>query len=149
MIISYKNMIPLMKVHKPANIGDVLQKVWDEGVITEGEYSDKFEKQFGEYINNSNVSLTNSCTSALWLASHMCGIKPGDEIITTAMTCMATNVPFYNMGAKIVFADIDSTTGNIDVDSIEQKITNKTKAIVVVHWAGQPCKMDKIVDLGN
>jgi len=79
----------------------------------------------------------------------MCGIQKGDEVITTAMTCMATNVPFFNMGAKLVFADIDPRTGNIDPSSIEKKITHKTKAIVVVHWAGQPCKMDLIVSLGK
>ena len=142
-------MIPLMQVHKPANVGKIIQKVWDSGFVTEGDYSDEFEKKFGHYIGNPNVSLVNSCTSALWMASHMCGIEKGDEVITTAMTCMATNVPFVNMGAKLVFADIEPTTGNIDLKSIENKINRKTKAIVVVHWGGQPCKIDKIVELGE
>lgn len=142
-------MIPLMKIHKPKNIGKIIEEVWDSGFITEGEFSDKFEKKFGEYIGNSNVSLTNSCTSALVLAAHMCDIKPGDEVITTAMTCMATNEPFYNCGAKLVFADIEKDTGNIDVSDIKNKITDKTKAIVVVHWAGQPCKMDEINELAK
>jgi perosamine synthetase len=133
-----------MKIHTPPNIGETLQKVFDSGFITEGEYSDKFEKQFGDYIQNSNVCLVNSCTSALTLAAHMCGIEKGDEVITTAMTCMATNEPFYNMGANLVFADIEKETGNIDVKDIEKKITKKTKAIVMVHWAGQPCKLDEI-----
>jgi dTDP-4-amino-4,6-dideoxygalactose transaminase len=137
-------MIPLMKIHSPPNIGNTLQKVFDSGFITEGEYSDRFEKQFGEYIENINTCLVNSCTSALSLAAHMCNIKHGDEVITTAMTCMATNEPFFNMGAKLVFADIEKDTGNICVKDIERKITKKTKAIVMVHWAGQPCKIDEI-----
>lgn len=137
-------MIPLMKVHTPPNIGQKLQEVFDSGFVTEGEYSDKFEKEFGEYVNNSNACLVNSCTSALALAAHMCDIKPGDEVITTAMTCMATNEPFFNIGAKLVFADIEKDTGNIDVNDIRRKITDKTKAIVMVHWAGQPCKLDEI-----
>ena len=128
-------MIPLMHVHTPPHIGKVLQEVFDSGFITEGEYSDKFEKQFGEYIENKNTCLVNSCTSALTLASHMCEIRPGDEVITTAMTCMATNEPFFNMGAKLVFADIEKDTGNICVKDIERKITKNTKAIVMVHWA--------------
>lgn len=142
-------MIPLMKVHTPPNIGEVMQSVWDSGFVTEGEYSDRFEEEFGKYIENSNVSLTNSCTSALLLAGHMCDIKPGDEVITTAMTCMATNIPFYNLGAKLVFADIERKTGNISVEDIVKKITNKTKAIVMVHWSGQPCDLDSINDIAK
>ena len=120
-------MIPLMKIHTPSKIGEELQKVWDSGFVTEGEYSDKFEKQFSEYIGNPNTCLVNSCTSALALASRVIGIKPGDEVITTAMTCMATNEPFYNDGAKLVFADIDPTTGNISARDIEHRITKNTR----------------------
>lgn len=142
-------MIPLMKVHLPPNVGDIVNKVVETGFVTEGEFSDKFEELFGKYIGNPNTRLVNSCTSALALAAHMCDLKPGDEVITTAMTCMATNEPFYNAGAKLVFADIESNTGNIDVHDIERKITNKTKAIVMVHWAGQPCDIDSINDLAK
>jgi len=142
-------MIPLMKVHTPPNIGEALQKVFDSGFVTEGEYADRFEAEFGKYIGNENVRLVNSCTSALTLAGHMCDIKPGDEVISTAMTCMATNEPFYNFGAKLVFADIDPMTGNIDVKDIEKKITDKTKAIIMVHWAGQPCDLDAINELAK
>lgn len=142
-------MIPLMKVFTPPRMSERLNEVFESGFLTEGEYSDEFERRFGEYIGNPNVSLMNSCTSAIWLAGHMCDIQPGDEVITTAMTCMATNVPFINMGAKLVFCDIESKTGNVDVESIRSLITDKTKAIVVVHWAGQPCRMDKLVELGK
>lgn len=137
-------MIPLMKVHLPPNVGEVVENVVQTGFVTEGEFSDEFERLFGEYIDNPNVRLVNSCTSALALAAHMCDIKPGDEVITTAMTCMATNEPFFNIGAKLVFADIEPDTGNIDVKDIERKITDKTKAIIMVHWAGQPCDIDAI-----
>lgn len=137
-------MIPLFKVHKPKGLVNAVSKVWNSGFITEGEYSDKFEEMFGDYVKNKNTSLVNSCTSAISLASRMCGVKPGDEIITTPMTCMATNEPFVNDGAKLVWADIDSTTGNIDPKSIERLITPKTKAIIGVHWAGQPFDIDAI-----
>jgi dTDP-4-amino-4,6-dideoxygalactose transaminase len=79
----------------------------------------------------------------------MCGVKPGDEVITTAMTCMATQVPFINMGAVLKIADINPNTGNIDPVSVENLITDKTKVIVLVHWAGQPCDMDKICEIGK
>lgn len=142
-------MIPLMKVSLPSNVGEIVQKVADTGFVTEGEFSDEFEKKFGEYIGNPNVRLVNSGTSAITLAAHMCDIQPGDEVISTAMTCMATNEPFYNIGAKIIFADVEPDTGNIDVKDIERKITDKTKAIMMVHWAGQPCKIDEINELAK
>ena len=142
-------MIPLMKVFLPPNVGDIVQKVVDTGFVTEGEYSDEFERLFGEWIGNPNTRLVNSCTSALALAAHMCDLEPGDEVITTAMTCMATNEPFFNIGAKLVFADVEPDTGNIDVKDIERKITDKTKAIIMVHWAGQPCDIDAINKLAS
>lgn len=142
-------MIPLMKVHVPEGISEAVAEVWQSGFVTEGEYSDRFERSFGEYIGNPNVCLVNSCTNALVLAARVVGIQPGDEVISTAMTCMATNEPFFNCGAKLVFADIQADTGNIDPKSIRKKITSKTKAIVVVHWAGQPCDMDEILKIAE
>ena len=87
-------MIPLMKVHVPEGISEAVAEVWQSGFVTEGEYSDRFERSFGEYIGNPNVCLVNSCTNALVLAARVVGIQPGDEVISTAMTCMATNEPF-------------------------------------------------------
>jgi dTDP-4-amino-4,6-dideoxygalactose transaminase len=137
-------MIPLFKVRHPKGLGNLIDKVYESGIITEGDYADEFEKKIGEYIGNPNVCLVNSCTSALSLAAHMCSIGPGQEIITTSLTCLATNLPFYQLGAKLVFADVDPTTGNIDPKSVAKLITNKTKAIVVVHWAGQPVELNEI-----
>ena len=142
-------MIPLFKVHKPEGIGKKLEEVFDSGFLTEGEHSDEFEKGFGELIGNPNTCLTNSCTSALDLARHMCEVEKGDEIITTAMTCMATNLPFYQAGAKLVFADIQKDTGNIDPEDVARKITPRTKGIVVVHWAGQPVDLKEIHRVAN
>lgn len=137
-------MIPLFKIYNPGNIGEVVQRVYDGGIITEGEYTDKFEREFGEYIKNPNTCLVNSCTSALTLAAHLCDIKPGDEVITTAMTCMATNEPFYNAGAILKFADVDPYTGNIISDEVCKHLSPKTKAVIMVHWAGQPADIDEI-----
>ena len=136
--------IPLFKVHTPEKMGFKLQEIFDSGFLTEGEYSDRFEKEFGELIGNPNTCLTNSCTSALDLARYMCGVGKGDEVITTAMTCMATNLPFYNSGARLVFADVEKDTGNINPESIISKITEKTKAVICVNWAGIPCKLEEL-----
>jgi perosamine synthetase len=137
-------VIPLFKVHHPKGVGSKLEEVFSSGSITEGEYSDRFEKELGEYIGNPNCSLVNSCTSAITLALHLAGVQKGDEVISSAMTCMATNEPIYHCGAKIVWADIDRETGNISPASIEKRITPKTKAIIAVHWAGQPFEIEKV-----
>ena len=142
-------MISLFKPWISKHCLEDLEIIFKKGCLTEGQYSDWFEEKISEYIGNKNTSLTNSGTSALHLAGILSGIKKGDEVITTAMTCMATNEPFYNMGAKLVFADVDITTGNICPESIRSKITDKTKAIVTVHWAGQPVEIDEINDIAK
>jgi len=142
-------MIPLFKVHVPEGVEETVSEVWKSGFITEGEYSDRFEHAFGNFVKNPNTSLVNSCTSALSLSSKLCDVQPGDEVITTPMTCMATNAPFYNDGAKLVWSDIDPTTGNIDPISVEKLITPRTKAIVGVHWAGQPFNIGAINDIAS
>lgn len=142
-------MINLFKVHTPPGVGNVLGKVFDSGFITEGDYSDRFEQEFGNYIQNKNTCLVNSCTSALTLAYRMTDLGPGDEIIVTPLTCMATNEPAHLMGAKLVWADIDPYTGNIDPEDVRKKITPRTKMISAVHWAGQPFPIDEINDLAK
>jgi len=142
-------MIQLFKVHCPSGIGQRIEEVFQSGFITEGEYSDKFEELFSHYVKNPNTRLVNSCTSALALCAHLLDCGEGDEIITTPMTCMATNEPFFNVGSKLVFADIDPTTGNIDPEDVKRKITSRTKAIVGVHWAGQPFEIDEVTDIAN
>lgn len=140
-------MIPLFKIHTPSNIGQAIQKVFDEGTITEGKYSDQFEKEFGEMIGNPNIALVNSCTSALTLAYRMCDIKPGDKVISTPFTCMATNEPLDTMGAEIIWCDIDPETGNLDPESLKKTIDeygNNVKAVVGVHWSGNPMKLAQI-----
>ena len=137
-------MIPLFKVHTPENLGKALEETFQSGFITEGDKSDQFEKMFGNFIGNDNCCLVNSCTSALTLAYDMSGVGPDTEVISTPMTCMATNEPIHQMGAKIVWADVDPETGNIDPQSVKDKITSKTVAIVGVHWSGLPFDIDGI-----
>lgn len=137
-------MIPLFKIHTPEGVGKYIQEVFDSGFITEGEKSDQFEEKFGKLIENKDVAIVNSCTSALTIAYDMANVGPGDEVISTPMTCMATNEPIHNARAKIVWADIDPETGNILPESVIKKITSKTKAIVGVHWSGLPFDIDAI-----
>jgi dTDP-4-amino-4,6-dideoxygalactose transaminase len=121
-------------------VSDVLRTRW----IGQGEKVDKVEQKFSEKFNIPHSVTLNSCTSALHLALRLADVGPGDEVITTPMTCTATNIPILYTGAKAVFADIQEDTLNIDPKSIEKKITARTKAIMIVHWAGYPCDMDEI-----
>lgn len=109
--------------------------------IGEGSRVQEFEQAFGQLVGASSLVplALNSCTSALDLALHLIGVGPGDEVISTPMTCTATNGVIVNRGARIVWADVDPVTGLIDNWSIAQKVTPKTKAIMAVDWAGRSC----------
>lgn len=142
-------MIPLFKIHRPIGVGDAIERVFASGIIAEGEVCDAFEKTFGEFVGNPYTALVNSATSALTLAYRMCDVKPGSEVISTPITCMATNEPIVNAGATIRWADVEPDTGNISVDSVEELINDRTRAIVAVHWAGQPFDIDELCALGR
>jgi dTDP-4-amino-4,6-dideoxygalactose transaminase len=105
---------------------------------------EEFERQLAPWFNNDNVLTLNSGTAALQLALRLANVGYGDEVVTTAMTCTATNEPILAMGAKVIWADIDPWTANIDPGDVARKITPKTKAIVCVHWGGYPCELDEL-----
>jgi len=109
----------------------------------------QFEKEFSEYCQSKYSVAVNSATAAMHLGLDILGVGPGDEVITTPLTFVSTANVIIHSGAKLVFADIDKKTGNIDPKEIEKKITKKTKAIIPVHLYGRPCKMDEIIALGR
>ena len=104
-----------------------------------------FEKEF----NSSKALLTTSCTHALEMSAILADIKPGDEVISPSYTFVSTVNAFVLRGAKIVFVDVRPDTMNIDENLIEQAITDRTKAIVPVHYAGVSCEMDKIMEIAE
>lgn len=106
----------------------------------QGRYTDLFEQTLQETLDLPRVPLgVNSCSAAIDLALHMIGIGPGDEVISTSLTCTATNGPIVSRGAKVVWADIDPITGLIDPVSVAHLITPRTKAVIAVDWAGRAC----------
>lgn len=112
--------------------------------VSEGKMVKRFEQELESVLGFTKPVALNSGTSALHLALVLTGIQPGDEIILPAQTFVATGTVILQQLAKPVFADIQYNTGNIDPKSIEEKITERTKAIIPVHWAGYPCDMDEI-----
>lgn len=127
------------------NIKDVL----NSGFINEGKEVIEFCNKLQTFLNIKNIVLTNSCTSALTLAYRLSDVTSKDEVITSPMTCVATNTPISNIGAKIVWADINDKTGSLDPLDVEKKITNKTRAIVNVNWAGIPSNLEEIQEIGK
>ena len=137
--------IPLFKVFMADTVADKVKEVLYSGYIGEGPIVVDFEKLLSQFFQHNRVLTVNSGTSGLHLAYHMSLNHDKDaEIISTPITCTATNVPILNNNAKIVWADVDPLSGNIDPADIERKITKKTKAIVMVHWGGNPCDIGRI-----
>ena len=127
-----------------AEIKSVVE-VMKSGWLTTGKKVSQFEKNFSEYIgDNINAIAINSATAGLHLSLAALQVKYGDEIITTTNTFTATAEVVTYAGAKPVFVDIDKSTLNIDIEKIEEKITNKTKGIIIVHFGGLSVEMDKV-----
>lgn len=138
-------MLPLVKpyIAPRDEMMPAIEEILYSGYIAEGEAVYKFEREFGEYIGNPNVLMVQSGTAALHIALLLLDVGPGDEIISTPMTAEPTNTTIAITGAKIVWADVDSNTGLLDPKSVREKITEKTKAIMLVHYAGMVCDMDE------
>jgi perosamine synthetase len=134
-------MISLFKVHMPPSILIPLQETLFSGFVGQGKKVAEFESLLSAYIGNPNTLTTNSGTMALMIALRVCDVGPGDFVVSTPMTCSATNMAIKAVGANITWADIDPETGNIDPASVLRRITPKTRAIMAVHWGGSPCNL--------
>jgi len=139
---------PLFKVYvDEMKILNDLSPILASGFLNEGVCVAEFKNSLSDYFVQENVIPLNSCTSALTLALKLSGVNSDSEVITTSMTCVASNTPIHSLGAKIVWADIDHKTGNISVGDVKNKITNKTKAVLCVDWAGLPCDLVELHSL--
>ena len=114
--------------------------------LTQGKYLKEFEYIFSKYVGKKNVFALSSAASALEIISLLLGVKKGSEIIIPAHTYCASALPFAREKAKIVWADINFKTRVVDIDDILKKITNKTKAIVIVHLYGYACDFSRIIN---
>lgn len=141
--------IKMFKVHMPSAVDKPLLETLHSGYITQGPKVDEFEGRVAEFLGTKNVVSLNSGTSAITLALRLAGVGEGDEVITTPMTCTATNLPVLSLGGVPVFCDVDKYTGNIDPAAIEKLITKKTKAILFVDWGGMPADLDEIMDIAS
>lgn len=137
-------MIPLFKVHMPESVFEPMIKVMKSGYIGQGEKVDEFERLLADWTDNDNCVTLNNGTAALHLALRLAGVTHGTEVLSSPMTCSATNHPILQQGAKVVWADIEPRTGNISYEDIVRKVNKRTRAIMVVHWGGYPCDLKEI-----
>lgn len=137
--------IPLFRVHMPpaAELMPELAQTLYSGYIGQGPRAAEFERELAGFLGYPNVLAVNSGTSAIQLALRLAGVRYG-EVVTTPMTCAATALPILAEPAAPIWADVDPATGNIDPADVERKITRRTRAILAVHWGGQPCDMDAL-----
>lgn len=125
-------------------IAEALQAVLDKTAFAGGPFVAQFEEEFAAYCQTEHAVGVGSGTEALWIALLAAGVGPGDEVITTPNTFIATAEAISFTGATPVFVDIDENTHNMDPNLLEAAITNKTKAVIPVHLFGQPADMDTI-----
>lgn len=127
----------------------IKQAIDNKKISGDGIFTKKCNKWFEDRFNAKKVLLTTSCTHALEMSAILIDIKEGDEVIAPSYTFVSTVNAFVLRGAKIKFIDINPNTMNIDEEKIEKAITNKTKAVIVVHYAGIACNMDKILEISK
>lgn len=143
-------MIPFNKPHLTGKETQYIEEAVKSGKISgNGIFTQKCQFFFEEKYKFGKVLLTTSCTDALEMAAMLANIEAGDEVIIPSYTFVSTALAFVRQGAKIIFADSYKHNPNIDAEQIESLITSKTKAIVVVHYAGIACDMEKIMEIAN
>ncbi len=146
--------IPMFKVNMSKTVKDEVGNVLLSGRISQYNKVDEFETILKDYIGNKHILTTNSGTNALHLAYHLLkdpikelnfpGLNNDDYVLTTPLTCVATNWPILANNLNIKWVDIDPDTFNINIDDLKKKINHKTKIISIVHWGGTPVNLNKI-----
>lgn len=137
--------VPSIGQQEIQSVVETLQSGW----LTTGPKVKQFEAEFAERVGVRHAIAVNSCTSALHLALESIGVTHGDEVILPTLTFAATGEVVVHLGAKPILADIRPDTLNIDPDAIETLITSRTKAIIPVHYGGQPCHMERILEIAR
>ena len=131
-----------------AEIEEVIASL-KSGWLGTGPKVARFEEDFKKYKEVPYAAAVSSCTAAMQLSLLAAGLKPGDEVLTTALTFCATVNSIIHTGATPVLADVDPVTMNLDPEQVQRKITSRTRAILPVHFAGRPCDMDALGDIAD
>lgn len=128
-----------------------IREVFESNWLGKGPLNAEFEEKFASHLKvaKDNVFTTNCCTEGLFTSMYIFDIKQGDEVIMPTISFVGAGNAVCNSGAKLVLCDVDKRTLNVRASDIDKKITNKTKAIMLIHYAGVPCEMDNIMQLAK
>ena len=141
--------INLFGVYMPKSAAEAVAKTLYTGYVAEGPRVKEFTQMVSQYLHNEHTMMLNNCTMALQIACHLSDVQPGDEVISTPLTSICTNVPIAHLKGKPVWADVDPTTGISDIKDVEKLINKRTKAILLLHKDGDVVDLDKFVDLAK
>ena len=141
--------LPITKPYFDQDDFDIITKPLETGWVVQGPYVKEFENNIRKFVGSKYAIALNSCTSAQFVLSKIIGLEATDEVIVPAFTWISTANSVEYLGAKVVFCDIDIETFNIDINKIEDLITDKTKAIYPVNLFGLSVEMDKVIDIAK
>ena len=141
-------MLPLFKVFMSNDVSEVVHTLYS-GMITQGKKVEEFETKLKEWFKYDNILTLNSATSGLTLALRLLNLQPDDEVLCTPLTCFATTCAALANRVKIKWVDVDINTCNMDLDDLKNKISEKTKAILFVHWGGFPIDLDRMKEIAG
>jgi perosamine synthetase len=142
-------MIPIFKPYMPENITSEIEGILYSGKLSFGEKGREFEEKLASYVGNDKVLTISSYNQALLIVLSTLGLKPGDEIIASPVSCLASNQPFVVKGLKVVWADVNPLSGTLSVDDVRSRITSKTKAIFHNHYCGHLGEIEAMNTLGK
>ncbi|QOR66324.1 aminotransferase class V-fold PLP-dependent enzyme [Cytobacillus suaedae] len=140
-------MIPLYKPYMPPL--PALNEILNSGNLSYGQNGKTFEEELGKFLGSNQIIITNTFNTAILVVLSVLDIGFGDEIITSPMACLVSTQPLASLGVKVIWADIDPNTGTLDPESVREKITSKTKAIIHNHYCGYLGYIDEINSIGK
>lgn len=141
--------VPLFRPAIREEAIEAVAQVLRSGWLGLGPRTRAFERAFAEYVGAAHCVGLNSCTAALHLALRLLDLPPGTEVVTTPLTFVSTNHAILYSGCRAVFADVQPGTGNLDPGSVAERLTDKTGALMLVHYGGYPCDLDELYRLAR
>jgi perosamine synthetase len=135
---------PLYKTHLLPEFVPLIAQVFASGRIASGPNVAEFQRMLGEYLGNPSIATAGDVSTALSISLFQAGVKPGDDVLMSPLVCLSTSSPVRTLFANIRWCDVDPETGNLDASDIPRRVTSRTKAIVVYHWAGNPADLEPI-----